>query len=130
MDDVPGFEVAEKDALEMKVSAEYLRGMMQNSNLVRNVSVVGHLHHGKTTFMDMLLEQTHDVKYQWFSNDKQLRYTAGGGGGFAHSHYSIHTVLAKLPPFHSLCLLFFVFSKAPPLTTDGLIREKTERMCI
>ena len=60
----------------MKVSAEYLRGMMQNSNLVRNVSVVGHLHHGKTTFMDMLLEQTHEVKYQWFSNDKQLRYTA------------------------------------------------------
>jgi U5 small nuclear ribonucleoprotein component len=49
--------------------------MMKNPNLVRNVSVVGHLHHGKTTFMDMLLEQTHDVKYQWFSNDKQLRYT-------------------------------------------------------
>ena len=70
----------------MKVSPEYLRGMMQNSNLVRNVSVVGHLHHGKTTFMDMLLEQTHDVKYQWFSNDKQLRYTAGGPT--VHSHCS------------------------------------------
>ena len=68
-------EVAEKDALEMKVSEEYLRGMMTNSNLVRNVSVVGQLHHGKTTFMDMLLEQTHEVQFEWFSNDKQLRYT-------------------------------------------------------
>mmetsp|Transcript_28077 Transcript_28077/g.70533 ORF Transcript_28077/g.70533 Transcript_28077/m.70533 type:complete len:994 (-) Transcript_28077:1097-4078(-) len=68
-------EVAEKDALHMKVSEEFLVGLMGNSNLVRNVAVAGHLHHGKTTLMDMLLEQTHDVKFEWFSNDKQLRYT-------------------------------------------------------
>ena len=26
---------------------------------VRNVAVIGHLHHGKTTFVDMLVSQTH-----------------------------------------------------------------------
>ena len=68
-------EVIEKDALEMKVSPEYLKGLMTNANLVRNITVVGHLHHGKTTFMDMLLEQTHDVQFEWYSSDRQLRYT-------------------------------------------------------
>ena len=38
-----------KNALELKVSEEYLRGLMGNANLVRNVAVAGHLHHGKTT---------------------------------------------------------------------------------
>ena len=30
---------------------------MGNPELVRNVALVGHLHHGKTTVMDMLVEQ-------------------------------------------------------------------------
>ena len=30
-----------------------------NPNQVRNVAVIGHLHHGKTTFVDMLVSQTH-----------------------------------------------------------------------
>jgi len=68
-------EVREKEALRMNVSEEYLKALMGNPNLVRNITVAGHLHHGKTTFMDMLLEQTHTVDYKWFSNDKQLRYT-------------------------------------------------------
>lgn len=42
---------------------------------VRNVAVVGHLHHGKTTVMDMLVEQTHDVKHEWRANEKQLKFT-------------------------------------------------------
>ena len=67
-------EVREKDRLDMLVSEEYLVGMSRNPNLIRNVAVAGHLHHGKTTFMDMLVEQTHDVKFEW-SGDKQLRYT-------------------------------------------------------
>lgn len=29
--------------------------------LVRNIAVVGHLHHGKTSFVDMLVAETHDV---------------------------------------------------------------------
>ena len=40
-----------------------------------NVACKGHLHHGKTTLFDMLLEETHDVDYECLANDKQLRYT-------------------------------------------------------
>ena len=30
---------------------------------VRNVALVGHLHHGKTSFVDMLFLQCHQVKW-------------------------------------------------------------------
>lgn len=47
--------------------------MMDNSALIRNVAIVGHLHHGKTTFVDCLIRQTHPG----FKNleEKNLRYT-------------------------------------------------------
>ena len=35
---------------------------------VRNVAVVGHLHHGKTALMDMLVFETH--KLTWDSDHK------------------------------------------------------------
>jgi 116 kDa U5 small nuclear ribonucleoprotein component len=68
-------EVRERDAPVMHVSEEFLKGLSGNPNLVRNVAIAGHLHHGKTTFMDMLTEQTHEITYEWLSNEKQLRYT-------------------------------------------------------
>ena len=40
-------------------SYEYLADMMDVPSLIRNVAFVGHLHHGKTLFTDMLIEQTH-----------------------------------------------------------------------
>jgi U5 small nuclear ribonucleoprotein component len=39
---------------------------------VRNVAVVGHLHHGKTALMDLLISETHD--FHWDLESKQ-RYT-------------------------------------------------------
>jgi hypothetical protein len=33
---------------------------MDHPALIRNVALVGHLHHGKTAFMDMLVRQTHE----------------------------------------------------------------------
>ena len=68
-------EVRERDAPVMHVSEEFLKGLSGNPNLVRNVAIAGHLHHGKTTLMDMLTEQTHEITYEWLSNEKQLRYT-------------------------------------------------------
>ena len=42
---------------------EYLADLMDVPELIRNVAFVGQLHHGKTLFTDMLLEQTHpDIK--------------------------------------------------------------------
>lgn len=47
--------------------------MMDNTTLIRNVALVGHLHHGKTTFVDCLIRQTHPG-YQDYE-EKNLRYT-------------------------------------------------------
>jgi U5 small nuclear ribonucleoprotein component len=47
--------------------------------MVRNVAVVGHLHHGKTSLMDVLIQQTHDFsdKAQGLTsaNQEAMRYT-------------------------------------------------------
>jgi U5 small nuclear ribonucleoprotein component len=39
-------------------------------DMIRNVAVVGHLHHGKTALMDMLIFETH--KLTWDA-DKPVR---------------------------------------------------------
>ena len=41
-------EVRDANAPVMRVSEEYVLGMLSNPNLTRNVAVCGHLHHGKT----------------------------------------------------------------------------------
>jgi len=43
---------------------------MSFPKMIRNVAVVGHLHHGKTALLDMLVFETH--KIEWDS-DKQVR---------------------------------------------------------
>ena len=35
--------------------------MMSFPEMIRNVAVVGHLHHGKTALMDMLVFETHKL---------------------------------------------------------------------
>lgn len=46
---------------------------MDTPTLIRNVALVGHLHHGKTTFVDCLIRQTHP---QFETNEERaLRYT-------------------------------------------------------
>ena len=66
--------------------------MMDNPNLIRNVALAGQLHHGKvtvrqsycargphakaqTTFMDMLIEETHAVGWSATSSERPARYT-------------------------------------------------------
>ena len=41
-------EVLEREPLATHYSNKFLAGLMTNPELVRNVAVVGHLHHGKT----------------------------------------------------------------------------------
>lgn len=46
---------------------------MDTPTLIRNVALVGHLHHGKTTFIDCLIRQTHP---QFVTHEERaLRYT-------------------------------------------------------
>jgi U5 small nuclear ribonucleoprotein component len=35
--------------------------MMRFPEMVRNVAIVGHLHHGKTALMDMFIFETHKL---------------------------------------------------------------------
>lgn len=41
-------EMLEQQPLKTNYSNEFLAALMDNPELVRNVAVVGHLHHGKT----------------------------------------------------------------------------------
>ncbi len=75
------FSVLEKDVPSTSYSTEYLAALMDNPMLIRNLAVVGNLHHGKTTFLDMLIESTHDkawdpavhVRYTDTRIDEQAR---------------------------------------------------------
>jgi len=66
------FEILEQNLPPTTYSKEFLVDLMAYPELIRCVAIAGHLHHGKTTFMDMLIQQTHP---QTFSLDKELRYT-------------------------------------------------------
>lgn len=50
-------ETLEAQPLLTRFTNEFLATLMANPELVRNVAVLGHLHSGKTTVMDMLVEQ-------------------------------------------------------------------------
>ncbi|THH03955.1 hypothetical protein EW145_g5872 [Phellinidium pouzarii] len=62
----------EKGMPETRFSKGFLLNMMSFPEMIRNVAVVGHLHHGKTALMDMLVFETH--KLIWDA-DKPTRYT-------------------------------------------------------
>ncbi|KAF8963961.1 P-loop containing nucleoside triphosphate hydrolase protein [Flammula alnicola] len=64
--------VEEKDMPETRFDKGFLLNMTAFPEMVRNVAVVGHLHHGKTALMDMLVFETH--KLIWDA-DKPTRYT-------------------------------------------------------
>lgn len=59
-----------------RTGGEFLGTLMGNPELVRSVAVVGQLHHGKTSLMDMLVEQTHELAPDVRgTGDKQLKFT-------------------------------------------------------
>lgn len=52
---------------------EFLTDLMDTPTLIRNVALVGHLHHGKTTFVDCIVRQTHPQFRDM--EERNLRYT-------------------------------------------------------
>lgn len=58
------FDLIEKNLeyMETTFSYEFLRDLMDNLHFVRNICLVGDLHSGKTTFLDMLIKSTHYYK--------------------------------------------------------------------
>ncbi|XP_037094775.1 LOW QUALITY PROTEIN: 116 kDa U5 small nuclear ribonucleoprotein component-like [Pollicipes pollicipes] len=67
------FSHVEQELPETVYEIEYLADLMDNAALIRNVGLVGHLHHGKTSFVDCLMQQTHPELRTL--DDRPLRYT-------------------------------------------------------
>jgi len=74
------FTVHETDLPPVFFSRSFMTDLMNFPEQIRNIAIAGHLHHGKTAFMDMLVMQTHDIhdrldKKMGRKRDEQLRYT-------------------------------------------------------
>ncbi|KAB5591958.1 U5 small nuclear ribonucleoprotein component [Ceratobasidium theobromae] len=69
---VRNWVIEEKGLPETRFDKRFLLNLMSHPEMIRNVAVVGHIHHGKTSLVDTLVFETH--KMVW-NSDKQLRYT-------------------------------------------------------
>lgn len=74
------FSIEEADLPNVYFDRTFMTDLMNFPEQIRNVAFAGHLHHGKTAFMDMLVLETHDIadrleKRTGKKRDEQLRYT-------------------------------------------------------
>jgi U5 small nuclear ribonucleoprotein component len=74
------FQVQEAGLPEVYYSREFMTDLLSFPEGIRNIAFAGHLHHGKTAFVDMLVMQTHDLQERMDKKigkrrDEQLRYT-------------------------------------------------------
>lgn len=74
------FTVQETDLPPVFFNRNFMTDLMNFPEQIRNIAIAGHLHHGKTAFMDMLVMQTHDIndrleKRTGRGREEQLRYT-------------------------------------------------------
>ncbi|KAK9464868.1 P-loop containing nucleoside triphosphate hydrolase protein [Lipomyces arxii] len=73
---VKKFAFEEANLPEVSFSREYMMDIMNFPDQIRNVAFVGHLHHGKTALMDMLVQETHGIKdLKGKRMGEQIRYT-------------------------------------------------------
>ncbi|KAI2626399.1 P-loop containing nucleoside triphosphate hydrolase protein [Xylaria nigripes] len=78
--EIKKFSVEEADLPPVYFDRNFMTDLMNFPDQIRNVTLAGHLHHGKTAFMDMLVLETHDISAQLDKRmgrkrDEQLRYT-------------------------------------------------------
>jgi U5 small nuclear ribonucleoprotein component len=74
------FQVEETDLPPVFYSREFMTDLLSFPDQIRNIAFTGHLHHGKTALVDMLVLQTHDLQERLDKKigrrrDEQLRYT-------------------------------------------------------
>jgi len=67
------FSMVEQNLPTTSYNMEFLADLMDTPSLIRNVTLCGHLHHGKTSFVDCLMEQTHPEIIGDYDSD--MRYT-------------------------------------------------------
>ena len=78
---VKNFSVLEKEAPALLYSTEFTASLMNTPTLIRNIAIVGQLHHGKTLFVDSLVQATQEkawdpareVRYADTRKDEQER---------------------------------------------------------
>jgi len=54
------FLLTERHIPETSFSMKFMTGLMDHPQFIRHVAVVGHLHHGKTSLLDVLVKATHN----------------------------------------------------------------------
>ncbi|KAL2199368.1 P-loop containing nucleoside triphosphate hydrolase protein [Corynascus similis CBS 632.67] len=74
------FSIEEADLPPVYFDRNFMTDLMNFPEQIRNVALAGHLHHGKTAFIDMLVLETHAItdrldKRTGKKRDEQLRYT-------------------------------------------------------
>ncbi|KAL2271245.1 hypothetical protein VTJ83DRAFT_616 [Remersonia thermophila] len=74
------FSIEEADLPPVHFDRTFMADLMNFPEQIRNVAFAGHLHHGKTAFVDMLVLETHAIsdrldKRTGKKRDEQLRYT-------------------------------------------------------
>jgi 116 kDa U5 small nuclear ribonucleoprotein component len=74
------FTIQEADLPTVYFDRNFMTDLMNYPEQIRNIAFAGHLHHGKTALMDMLVLETHDLsdmldKRIGRRKDEQLRYT-------------------------------------------------------
>ena len=67
------FQAHEFELPKTYYEKEFMVDLTAIPELVRNVAIAGHFGHGKTTFIDCLIEQTHTEFFRY--DDKDIRYT-------------------------------------------------------
>jgi len=75
------FALVEKELPNTSFSFNFMAGLMDHPQLIRNVCLLGNFHHGKTMVMDLFVTQTHlknwdpakDIKYTDLRVDEQER---------------------------------------------------------
>ena len=69
---IKNFSVLEKVAPTLKYSTEFLASLMNTPTLIRNIAIMGQLHHGKTLFVDSLVQATQENEWD---PTREVRYT-------------------------------------------------------
>jgi U5 small nuclear ribonucleoprotein component len=71
----------EYDSLPSTIyNKRFLLDVSKHPNMIRNISFVGHLHHGKTSLLSCLVDETHDIsslKNQRYSDNHEIEISRG-----------------------------------------------------
>jgi U5 small nuclear ribonucleoprotein component len=66
------FSVLQKEPPALVYESDFLTSLMNTPTLIRNIAIIGQLHHGKTVFVDTLVQATHASEWE---PSKEVRYT-------------------------------------------------------